>query len=213
VSFVRVATLDDLWAGEMRGLLVGGARVLLLNCAGTVHAYEDRCAHKGVQLSKGRLDGTTLTCSAHEWKYDASTGTGQNPEVACLRRFAVKVEGDDIYVDVEDGRQLQHADAVGPVLQAGPLGDAVIAAIRELNPQTTVLDRGAYLRVLVPGRCVVTRERIERHAGTMFRLPSDLESIMPSFKGRLTITEEEVTWELTPAPARGGQATERDLGS
>ena len=56
-------------------------------------------------------------------------------------------------------------DWVGPVLQAGPVADAVIAAIRELNADVEVVDRGVYLRVLVPRRCRVTRAALERHRG------------------------------------------------
>ena len=86
-------------------------------------------------------------------------------------------------------------DWVGPVLQAGPLADAVIAAIRELNAGGEIVDRGAYLRVLCAGRCRVTRAALERHRGGAFRLPVDLESVMSSFKGRLSMSEEEACWD------------------
>jgi hypothetical protein len=86
---------------------------------------------------------------------------------------------------------------VGPVLQKGRSADAVVAAIRELNEGTVVVDRGAYLRVLVPHRCLVTQKAIEAHGGEPFRLPSDLEMIMSSFKGRLELSEENATWTLT----------------
>ena len=84
---------------------------------------------------------------------------------------------------------------VGPVLEASDLGRAVLEAIREDNQGVDVRDRGSYLRVLVPGRCVVRREAIERVLGRPFRLPGDLEMVMPSFSGRLTVTEDEVVWE------------------
>jgi toluene monooxygenase system protein D len=87
-------------------------------------------------------------------------------------------------------------DWVGPVLHSGGASEAVIAAIRELNPATEVVDRGGYLRVLVPGRCRLTRAAVERHSGQPFRLPGDLESVMSSFKGRFTVSEEEACWEL-----------------
>jgi hypothetical protein len=35
---------------------------------------------------------------------------------------------------------------------------------------------------------------IEKHAGEPFLFPSDLETIMPSFKGRLALTEEIAVW-------------------
>jgi len=83
---------------------------------------------------------------------------------------------------------------VGPVLQASVTADAVIAAIRELNAGVEVAHRGSYLRVLCPERCVVTRHIIEAHIGRPFRLPGDLEQIMPSFKGKLSVNDDEASW-------------------
>ena len=85
-------------------------------------------------------------------------------------------------------------DPVGPVLEADEVGDAIIAAIREANPGATVLDRGGYRRVLVPGRCVVARAAIERALGRPFRLPADLELVMPAFQGTMQISDDEVVW-------------------
>ena len=84
---------------------------------------------------------------------------------------------------------------VGPVLQAGPLADAILAAIRELNAEVQVIDRGSYLRVLVPERCRVTRAQVQRHAAAAFRLPQDLEQVMSSFQGRFFVSPEEARWE------------------
>jgi toluene monooxygenase system protein D len=83
---------------------------------------------------------------------------------------------------------------VGPVLDANDVARAIIAAIREANADVSVVDRGAYLRVLVPGRCTVSRDAIERALGRPFRLPGDLEMVMPSFKGAIEIGDDEVTW-------------------
>ena len=87
-------------------------------------------------------------------------------------------------------------DFVGPVLEAGEAALAVITAIQALNPATEVLDRGAYLRVRVPRRCVVTRAAIESSLGRPFLLPGDLECLMPAFQGRFHISEEEAVWSF-----------------
>lgn len=89
--------------------------------------------------------------------------------------------------------------SVGPVLEADDVGRAIVAAIREANADVAVLDRGGYLRVMVPGRCVVSRAAIEQALGRAFRLPGDLELVMPSFQGAIRITDDEVVWSWRTA--------------
>jgi toluene monooxygenase system ferredoxin subunit len=101
VSFQYAARAEDLWEGEMLGVRVAGVPVLLLHLDGRLYAYEDRCAHQAVPLSQGRLEGGVLTCSAHEWQYDPTTGCGRNPSGVRVKAFAVRRAGDEIQVDVD----------------------------------------------------------------------------------------------------------------
>jgi toluene monooxygenase system protein D len=84
---------------------------------------------------------------------------------------------------------------VGPVLSAGEASHAVLEAMKSLNRDLTVLDRGSYWRVTAPGGCRLTREAVEKRLGRAFKLPSDLEAVMPSFTGRFRVDEEEARWE------------------
>jgi hypothetical protein len=86
------------------------------------------------------------------------------------------------------------AEPVGPVLIRGPVAEALVRAIRTTHPEVQVIDRGAYLRVLVPGSCRLSRAAAEAELGQSFHLPADLEEVMPSFKGRLFMTEDEAIW-------------------
>lgn len=88
-------------------------------------------------------------------------------------------------------------DSVGPVLQSGPVADAIIAAIKDLNQDVIVVDRGAYVRVLVPQCCVVTRSAIEQHLGRPFRFPGELETVMSAFKGSLQLNQDDAAWRFT----------------
>lgn len=101
MSFQKVAKLSELWSGEKVGLRVEGKRVLLVNVDGIVYAYEDKCPHLGVTLSEGCLDGARLTCFAHHWEYDVCAGTGVNPATARLRPVPLRLENDDVLVDIE----------------------------------------------------------------------------------------------------------------
>jgi toluene monooxygenase system protein D len=86
-------------------------------------------------------------------------------------------------------------EAVGPVLESGETANAVIAAIRAHNRDVMVSDRGAYLRVAVPRRCLLDRLTVERVLGRPFRLPGDLELVMPAFSGYLKIERDRAVWE------------------
>ena len=77
----------------------------------------------------------------------------------------------------------RYLDHVGPVLIAGDGCDAVIAAIRQANSDVVLVDRGAYVRVLCPGRCMVSARAVAEHLGRSFRLPGDLEAVMCAMKG------------------------------
>lgn len=84
---------------------------------------------------------------------------------------------------------------VGPVLRTGRVGEAVAAALRRLDAGTHVDDRGGYLRVSAAAPCVVTRLAVEEELGEPFDLRGDLERVMPAFRGRLVLSEEEARWE------------------
>jgi toluene monooxygenase system ferredoxin subunit len=101
MSFRKVASLDDLWSGEMIGLEVDGNCILLINVEDQIYAYADACPHQNSRLSEGSLDGKTLRCARHHWEFDISTGKGVNPQNACLITFPVAFENRDILVDVD----------------------------------------------------------------------------------------------------------------
>jgi len=94
------AALDELRIGEMKGIVLDGHRVLLVRLDDGIRAYADRCAHQGVRLSEGRLDGRRLICHAHEWIYDAATGCGINPARCALTAYPAEVRAGRICVDV-----------------------------------------------------------------------------------------------------------------
>jgi toluene monooxygenase system ferredoxin subunit len=100
MSFVRALSDDELWIGEMRAIRLEDRPILLLRTADGVKAYEDRCAHLGIPLSSGRLEGTVLTCKGHHYQYDAGSGRGINPKTVSLRAFDVNVEAGEILVDL-----------------------------------------------------------------------------------------------------------------
>ena len=89
---------------------------------------------------------------------------------------------------------------VGPVLQSTPFARLIIAAIEDENDDVTIKDEGAYLRVLAPRVCRLSRGSLEAVAGTPVRFPGDLEMLMPSFAGMMRLTELGAVWWLATEP-------------
>ncbi len=89
---------------------------------------------------------------------------------------------------------------VGPVLLCGRVSDAIVAAIRQQNAGVRLSQRGSYLRVSVSTRCEVRADAVATLLGEPFRIPQDLERVMPSFRGRLFLSEEMAAWEASALP-------------
>jgi toluene monooxygenase system ferredoxin subunit len=101
MSFRRVCSKDDLWEGEMAEFEVEGQNVLLIHLSGgELRALPPGCPHQNQPLIEGTLEGSVLTCSAHSWQFDVASGKGINPAHCKLVLLSLKVEGDDVYVDV-----------------------------------------------------------------------------------------------------------------
>lgn len=102
MAFRRVARVSEL--PERKGLCVqiDGIEVGLFRVGDRIHALENRCPHAGDPLSEGTLEGGVVICRAHGWDFDVRTGFrpghADGFPIPC---FAVRVEGDDIEVDLE----------------------------------------------------------------------------------------------------------------
>ena len=105
MAYVAIMAADQLWEGETSGVSIDYKPILLVRIGGRVHAYEDRCLHQRVLLSKGTLEGTRLRCPSHGWEYDLTTGESVNPCGYQMRRYATRIEQGKIWVDVQ-GSQL-----------------------------------------------------------------------------------------------------------
>ena len=90
-GFAVIADEGDLWDGEMESYDLDDQEIVLIRLDGKYHAYDGDCPHQGTSLAAGTLDEGVLTCSAHEWEFDARTGQGVNPRTVCLRRREVRV--------------------------------------------------------------------------------------------------------------------------
>lgn len=97
---VQLASLADLPDNTPFAANVAGVDLVLIRRGGDVKALYGRCAHRGVLLADGHIDGDTVVCDVHGWRYNVETGISPvNPAVA-LATFPVQIRDGAVYVDV-----------------------------------------------------------------------------------------------------------------
>jgi len=100
MPFTRVASTHDCPPGSAGEFVAGERIVALFNVAGTFHALDGICPHQGGPLGKGKLAGCIITCPWHGFQFDVTTGHHLTSKSLVHPRFAVKLEGDDVLVDL-----------------------------------------------------------------------------------------------------------------
>ncbi|MGI6258012.1 MAG: Rieske (2Fe-2S) protein [Anaerovoracaceae bacterium] len=108
MNYVKIASIEEVRPGEMKGYTVEGRSILLANVNDSYYAMENVCPHMGGILSEGTLEGKEVTCPKHGSVFDVSTGKAlQDGKILFLKAkvhdlmsYTVKVEGDDVFVDI-----------------------------------------------------------------------------------------------------------------
>jgi nitrite reductase (NADH) small subunit len=99
-NFVKICKTSDVKAGSGKSIEVNGKPVAVFNIEGSFYAINDTCRHRGGPLGEGELDGKTVICPWHGWRYDVTTGANELVPDLPTDRYEVKVEGDDVLADV-----------------------------------------------------------------------------------------------------------------
>jgi len=102
MAFVKVARVSDVPPGHVKAVEAGYEDVALCNVDGQIYAIADVCTHDDGPLGEGCLHGDQVECPRHGARFDVRTGAALSlPAVVAVLTFEVRVEGDDIFVDVE----------------------------------------------------------------------------------------------------------------
>ena len=99
-QFVKAAETTDVQPGDCLGVKVEGVFIGIYNIDGNYFAMNNICPHLGGVLTYGFFDDNVVTCPLHMWEFDVKTGKCLWPEQEKLPTYPVKVEGNDILVDV-----------------------------------------------------------------------------------------------------------------
>ena len=115
VKLIRVANTNDLSEASMKKYQFQDTEILIARIKGKYYATQNKCPHFGGDLSKGKLEGSTVTCPRHGSQFNLTDGsvvrwlkgtgiissigkTLKSPQK--LTTYSVKIEGQDIMVEM-----------------------------------------------------------------------------------------------------------------
>ena len=86
--------------GHMAAAYPKGVNVLLARVSGDIYAVSGKCAHMGCPLFTGKLEGYTVTCPCHDWRFDVRTGKFLDAAELGLDVYSTKSEAGKVFVNL-----------------------------------------------------------------------------------------------------------------
>jgi nitrite reductase/ring-hydroxylating ferredoxin subunit len=100
-EFVKVATTNEIAAGQAKLVEHGGRRIAVFNIDGRFYAVDDTCTHRGGPLSEGFVQGDEVTCPWHGARFKVSSGEVLAPPASSgVTSYPTRVQGTDVEVEI-----------------------------------------------------------------------------------------------------------------
>src|SRR5690348_4929285 len=116
MAWQKAAALSELSEGSAIGVHVGTTPIALYQLDGAVYATHGICTHAMAILADGFVEDGKIECPLHQALFDIKSGKAlSGPATEDLRTYAVKIDGDEVLIDLD-------AAAVGeaPAAAAAP---------------------------------------------------------------------------------------------
>lgn len=100
MPFIKVATISDVPPDSVIEVSVGDSLYAICNIRGEIRGLDGVCPHQGGYLGQGNIADGRLICPWHGWEFDCHTGENCFDPDQRVPTYAVKVEGNEILLQV-----------------------------------------------------------------------------------------------------------------
>jgi 3-phenylpropionate/trans-cinnamate dioxygenase ferredoxin component len=101
MTFARACATSDVASGSAIAVDVAGTGLAVVRDGEDWYAVADECSHAAIPLSEGDVEGCEIECWLHGSRFDLRTGKPSGlPATEPVAIYPVKVDGDDVLVDV-----------------------------------------------------------------------------------------------------------------
>jgi len=97
---VRAGQLSSIPENSVRECIVAGTPYAVCNVGGTIRAVSGICPHQGGPLGQGNIHEGRVVCPYHMWEFDCVTGEYDYNASLRIPTYPIKIEGDEILIEV-----------------------------------------------------------------------------------------------------------------
>lgn len=102
MSFIKVASIDEIEPGTGKEVNVGDTEIVVLRSdEGDFHAMAKECPHAGFSMVDGIIEDGCVECAAHGAQFDLETGAPQSPAHDPLKIYPVQITHGFVAVDLK----------------------------------------------------------------------------------------------------------------
>jgi nitrite reductase (NADH) small subunit len=87
--------------GKVMEAEVNGVQICLASLNGELAALDNICPHRQGPLGQGWIEGDAVICPWHSWAFSLKTGLAEYPAHERVDVFPVKIEGDNVLIDLD----------------------------------------------------------------------------------------------------------------
>ena len=101
MRWIAIGTLSDIPQRGARAIETPQGRVAVFRTADDrILAIDDRCPHKGGQLSQGIVFDRRVACPLHGMTIHLDSGKAQAPDEGCTHKYRVRVDKGVVFLNL-----------------------------------------------------------------------------------------------------------------
>ena len=91
---------DNLKENSMSTVFPKGIPILIVKKKDKIYVISNKCPHLGCPLSGGTLEGHTIKCLCHDWKFDITTGEFLSSREIKIPTYQYKIQEGKIFIKI-----------------------------------------------------------------------------------------------------------------
>jgi len=100
MTWTKLCAAYDIDTSSKKVFDIDGLEILIIKTESGIFAIENICSHEDAELHKGCLNGDEIICPLHAWRFNIQTGSCATNSDFDVPVYPVKLENNEIWVQI-----------------------------------------------------------------------------------------------------------------